>query len=91
MGDDLRRLKLRHLLTVVEVARAGSLTRAAAALHVTVPAVSKTLREVRGELGFDPFDIRHGATRLTAQGEVFAAHARASLESLQRGIAEARE
>ena len=91
VGDDLRRLKLRHLLTVVEVARAGSLTRAAAALHVTVPAVSKTLREVRGELGFDPFDIRHGATRLTAQDEVFAAHARASLESLQRGIAEARE
>lgn len=91
MSGDLRRLKLRHLLTVVEVARAGNLTRAAAALHVTVPAVSKTLREVRGELGFEVFEIRHGATRATPQGEVFVTHARASLASLQRGIAEARE
>lgn len=88
---DLRRLKLRHLLTVVEVARAGSLTRAASALHVTVPAVSKTLREVRTMLDMELFELRHGATSLTPQGEVFVAHARASLESVQRGVAEAQE
>ncbi len=88
---DLRRLKLRHLSTVVEVARAGSLTRAALALHVTVPAVSKTLREVRTMLGMELFEPRHGTTQLTPQGEVFVAHARASLEAVRRGVAEAQQ
>ena len=42
----LRRLKLRHLETFVEVARQKSVSRAAENLNLTQPAVTRTIREL---------------------------------------------
>ncbi len=42
------RLKLRHLVLVVAIADHGSVLRAAEHLHLAQPAVTRSLREVRG-------------------------------------------
>lgn len=88
MPADLRRIKQRHLQCLVEVARAGSLTRAAEVLCVTAPAVSKTLKELDELVGVELFDRAKPGMVLSAAGEVFATHARQSVEVLQRGMRE---
>ena len=44
-------LEIRHLKLVREVAAAGSLTRAGAALHLTQSALSHQLRDIESRLG----------------------------------------
>ena len=41
-----RRIKIRHLQAFVEISRQKSLKRAAEVLHLTQPAISKTLKEL---------------------------------------------
>ena len=49
---------IRQLRVFLEVARHGSITRAAAALHLTVPAVSMQIKEVEAQVGLPLFDTR---------------------------------
>ena len=49
--NSLRRIKLRHLETFVEVARQKSVSRAAENLHLTQPAVTRTIRELEDICG----------------------------------------
>src|SRR5690349_13885683 len=61
-------LDSRHLRLVAEVARTGSVTRAADVLHVTQSAVSHQLREIEERLGTSLF-LRSGRRMLpTAAG-----------------------
>ncbi len=73
--SDLRSITLKQLRALQAIASHGSVTRAAEALHLTVPAVSTQLKLL--EAAFDaPLLVRsgHGAGALTAQGrEVLAA------------------
>ena len=46
---DVDRIKLRHLHALLAVAEHGTLVRAADALSITQPAVSKTLAELEEE------------------------------------------
>jgi LysR family transcriptional regulator, pca operon transcriptional activator len=79
-------IKFRHLRTFVEVARQRSVGRAADILHVSQPAVSKTIRELEQVLG-TPLVERDGrGIRLTRFGEVFLQHAGDSLAAIRRGI-----
>ncbi len=80
------RIKLRHLRTLVVVAQHRHLTRAAQAMAVTQPAVSKTLMELEDILG-TPVIVR--STRgisLTQQGEVLVRYAGAALRSVHEGL-----
>jgi len=55
------RIRLRHLRTFLEVARERGVGRAAGTLHVSQPAVTKTVRELEGLLGAPLFTGRGGA------------------------------
>jgi len=79
-------VKFRHLRTLIEVARQQSVGRAADVLHVSQPAVTKTLRELETAIGATLVEKEGRGIRLTRFGEVFLQHAGASVAALQRGV-----
>lgn len=78
------RLKLRHILCFLEIARAGQLTDAADRLGVTQPAVSKTLRELEDILGAPLFDRTGRSLRLNGAGQAFQSLAGSGILELTR-------
>lgn len=81
-----QRVKFRHLQCFLEIARQQSVVKAAAALSVTQPAVSKTIRELEGLLGVALFERRGRGIALTRFGEVFLRYAGASVTALRQGV-----
>lgn len=81
-----RSIKFRHLQTFLEVARQKSVGRAAEVLHVSQPAVTKTIRELETALGVKLFEKEGRGIRITRYGEVFLRHAGASVAAIQQGI-----
>jgi len=77
------RLKIRHLVLVTEIADAGSVVRAAEAMHVTQPVVTRGLRDVEEILGVSLFERLPRGMTPTAYGELFLEHARAVLAQLR--------
>ena len=84
-------IKLRHLATFLAVARLRGFARAAAELHVSQPAISKTIRELEDLLGPPLVERGAGPFRLTAFGAVFQRHAAAAVGALALGVAAARQ
>ena len=72
----------RQLRVFVEVARLGSVTRAAEALHLTPPAVSMQIRELESQAGLPLFDREGRRISLSTAGEYFIVHARRMLGAL---------
>ena len=82
----LARIRLRHLQCFLAVAQFGNLRRAAQALAITQPAVTKTLNELEALLARPLFARgRHGAT-LTPEGESFMRHASDSVNALGQAV-----
>lgn len=78
----LGRIRLRHLQCFLAVAQLGNLRRAAEALSITQPAVTKTLNELESLLGQQLFVRgRMGAT-LTDEAQAFMRHANDSVNAL---------
>jgi DNA-binding transcriptional LysR family regulator len=85
MDFDLR--LLRHARALAEE---GSFARAARTLHLTQPALSRSIQELERRTGIRLFDRNKGRVDLTALGEVFLAQARQLLghaEALDRAVA----
>jgi LysR family transcriptional regulator, pca operon transcriptional activator len=80
------RLKIRHLRALVAVSEHGTLVRAAAALSITQPAVSKTLAELEDIVGRRLLERTRKGVTLTAAGRVLLRHAGASLRALSDGL-----
>ena len=67
---------LRFLRYIDEVARAGSIRKAAEQLHVTASAVNRRIMDIEEELGAPLFERRARGVRLTAAGELFLRYIR---------------
>ncbi len=70
--------RLRHLLSLVEYAHFG---RAAAALNISQPALTKSIQALEAELGVMLLDRKRGAVVLTAFGELVVQRSRALLNA----------
>jgi LysR family transcriptional regulator, pca operon transcriptional activator len=82
----LARIRLRHLQAFLAVVQCGTFRRAAEALSISQPAVTKTLNELEEVLGVRLFERgRRGAT-LTPDAEVFLRHAQASVNALAQAV-----
>ncbi|WP_406404081.1 LysR family transcriptional regulator [Streptomyces sp. NBC_00879] len=73
-----------RLAALVAVAEAGSITRAAARLGYTAPALSQQLAKLEREAGAALLVRSHRGARLTAAGELLAARARRVLDEMDR-------
>ncbi|MEN8654232.1 LysR family transcriptional regulator [Streptomyces sp. 21So2-11] len=72
-----------RLAALVAVAEAGSITRAAARLGYTAPALSQQLAKLERETGATLLVRHHRGARLTAAGELLAVRARRVLGELE--------
>jgi DNA-binding transcriptional LysR family regulator len=75
---------LRFLRYVDEVARTGSIRKAAEQLHVTASAVNRRIMDLEEELGAPLFERRARGVRLTAAGELFLRYIREQTGDVDR-------
>lgn len=61
----------RQLKSFIAIAKAGSIARAAASLHITSTALLKQLNQLEGEIGISLFNRSHQGVSLTAAGKSF--------------------
>lgn len=73
----------RQLRVFAEVARQGSVQRAAEALHLTPPAVSMAVKEVEHQVGLPLFDREARRMALSTSGEYFLVYAKRLLGTLR--------
>ena len=81
-----RRIKFRHLDAFSAIARARSFKTAAEHLHLTQPAISKTLKELEDILGVTVLERSRSGVALTPEGEVFLQFAEQSTAALRHGL-----
>jgi|SRR5690242_2434168 len=83
-----RRLKLRELDTLIAVAESGSMAKAAKALSISQPAVSKAISDMEHALGVQLFDRVAKGVEPTAYGRAALKWAVAVFDDLRQGINE---
>jgi DNA-binding transcriptional LysR family regulator len=72
-------MELRHLRYFVMAAEERNISRAAARLNISQPAVSRQIRDLEEELGVSLFDRTSSGLSLTGAGETALAHAQGLL------------
>lgn len=83
-------MDLRHLRYFVTVAEAQSVSRASGMLHVAQPALSRQLRDLEDELGFELLARHAAGVTLTPAGHSFSAGARRLLAQTARAVDQSR-
>src|ERR1700759_3557167 len=86
-ADALSRIRLRHLSCFVVVAQERTLARAAARLHLSQPAVSKTIAELEELAGRRLVERGRSGTQLTPAGEEFLRYAADVTQALDAAAA----
>ncbi|MGU7784368.1 LysR family transcriptional regulator [Burkholderia sp. PU8-34] len=81
-------MDIKQLRALLAVAETGSVTRAAEALHLVQPAVSRQLKLLEEDIGAALFDRGRYGMELTESGEILVEHARRALLELDRARAE---
>jgi DNA-binding transcriptional LysR family regulator len=76
-------ITFRQLRVFAEVAKLGSVQRAADALHLTPPAVSMQIKEIESQVGLPLFDRAGRRLSLSTAGEYFLVYARRLLGTLK--------
>jgi len=83
-------MELRHLRYFVAVAEEENVSRAALKLHVSQPGVSRQIRDLEDEIGFQLFERSAKSLRLTTAGKTFLTEARAVLRHADEAVEKAR-
>ena len=78
----MRHLKL--LSHVVEVARMGSIRKAAEHLNLTPSAMNRRIQDLEAEVGTPLFERRPRGVKLTTAGEMFVRYARSQIADAER-------
>lgn len=79
-------VELRHLRCFLAIAEEGNVTRAAAALHLTQPALSRTLAQLERQLGTQLVDRSTHHLRLTATGLRFQVAAAKAVRAFDQAL-----
>lgn len=86
----LGRVELRHLRYFVAVAEEENVSKAALKLHVSQPALSRQVRDLEEELGFDLLERGAKSVAITEAGRVFYKEVVNVLLRLDEGVEKAR-
>jgi DNA-binding transcriptional LysR family regulator len=79
-------VELRHFRAFLAVAEEGSVTRGAALLHISQPALSRTLQQLEDRLGVRLVDRSTHHLRLTSAGEAFRGRAAAVMAAVDAAL-----
>lgn len=77
-------MNILHMKYAVEVARVGSLNKAAETLLIAQPNISRSIKELEGDLGITIFDRTAKGMLLTPEGETFIGYARDILKQIEQ-------
>jgi DNA-binding transcriptional LysR family regulator len=83
-----RRIKFRNLHIALAVAQSGSMSKAAHALAVSQPVVSKGIAELEQELGVRLFERNRRGIEPTASGRALLSRGRAAFDEMKQGVKE---
>ena len=75
-------MNMLHIKYAVEVARVGSLNKAAQNLIIAQPNLSRSIKELEGDLGIKIFDRSSKGMVLTSEGEEFISYAKEILKQI---------
>jgi len=77
-------MNILHMKYALEVAKAGSLSKAADSLLIAAPNVSRSIRELESDLGITIFERTSKGMELTPQGEEFISYAKGILNQIDQ-------
>lgn len=77
-------MNILHMKYAVEVAKAGSLNKAAQTLLIAQPNLSRSIKELEAELGLTIFDRSSKGMMLTPEGEEFVRYAQNILQQIDQ-------
>lgn len=77
-------MNILHMKYAVEVARVGSLNKAAETLLIAQPNISRSIKELEADLGITIFDRSSKGMFLTPEGETFISFAKNILAQIQQ-------
>lgn len=82
-------MELRQIRYFIAIAEDEHFGRAAARLHIAQPALTRQMKLLEAELGFDLFERLPRGVRLTEAGRVFLSEMKEMVRQLQSGISRA--
>lgn len=77
-------LNLLHMRHAIEVAKAGSLGKAAENLMIAAPNISRSVKELESDLGITIFERTQSGMRLTPEGDEFINYARGIIDQIEQ-------
>ena len=77
-------MNILHMKYAVEVAKVGSLNKAAESLYVALPNISRSIKELEADLGITVFDRTAKGMVLTPEGEEFISYAKDILKQIDQ-------
>lgn len=83
-------MELRHLRYFIAAAEEENVSRAALKLHVSQPGISRQIRDLEDEIGFQLFERSAKSLKLTEAGKIFLAEAKAVLQRADDAVKKAK-